>query len=89
MAIYFLEKYQRRGYGSRLVNKFIYELIEKSIDTMIILVLQESRYKLFYEKIGGKHVDEKIIEIGGAKLKADAYGFKDLKKLKFSKLKMK
>jgi L-amino acid N-acyltransferase YncA len=84
MAIYILEKYQKKGVGTKLVKEFVNELLDKDIHNMIICALEKSEYKIFYEKLGGQHVDEKIIEIGRKKLSVVAYGFEDIKKLSTS-----
>lgn len=82
MAIYILKQYQKKGIGRKLVREFVNELLKKDIDNMIIWALQKSKYKKFYEKLGGQYVDEKNIEIGGKKLKVVAYGFEEIRELK-------
>ncbi|MCD4819002.1 MAG: GNAT family N-acetyltransferase [Candidatus Cloacimonetes bacterium] len=81
MGIYILEKYQKKGLGTQLVEKFVNELQIMNIQNMIIWALKKSKYKKFYEKLGGHYVDEKNIEIGGKKLNVVAYGFEKLKNL--------
>ncbi len=58
LAIYVLEEYQRKGIGAQLVQKVIKNLLEHAINSMLVWVLKESNYRVFYEKLGGKYLTE-------------------------------
>ena len=46
---------------------------------MLLWVLQDNHpARRFYESMGGEHVDEKTITIGGTDLIEVAYGWKDI-----------
>ncbi|MDD5501836.1 MAG: hypothetical protein PHH26_00020 [Candidatus Thermoplasmatota archaeon] len=45
---------------------------------MIVNVLAQNPSRKFYEKMGGKFITTKNIELGGAKLEETVYGWKDL-----------
>ena len=48
---------------------------------MLVWVLKESKYRAFYEKLGGKYLTEKYKEIGGDKNIVVSYGWENLKEI--------
>ena len=86
MAIYILEKYQKKSIGTKLVKEFVKALQKKNIRNMIIWVLKENESKFFYEKLGGEYITEKTYKIGGEELIVIAYGIKDFKKILAKKI---
>ena len=77
-AIYLLEEAQRRGIGSRLLEKLAAALMAKNFRSMVVWVLEDNPAKQFYVKCGATRIARKEIEIGGAKLSEAAYGWPDL-----------
>ena len=77
-AIYLLEDYRRQGIGKRLVITLVKKLIERGHNSMLVWVLAKNPYRKFYEKLGGKYLSSKQIEIGGPSYEEIAYGWKDL-----------
>ncbi len=80
-AIYFLEEYQHRGLGKELFKEVVSGLVEMGISSMIIWALEDNKACGFYEKMGGKKVNLKIIEIGGKELNEAGYGWANLKEI--------
>jgi hypothetical protein len=57
-----------------IVTKFT----EENVKSMILWTLEDNPSRLFYENIGGKLVDKRIIDRGGKKLQQIAYAWEDL-----------
>ncbi|MEH7225340.1 GNAT family N-acetyltransferase [Bacillus sp. JJ1566] len=78
-AIYILREYQGQGLGKKLVVPVVKQLLDKEINTMLVLVLEENKSCLFYEALGARKLDTVEVEIGGKKLKEAVYGWDNLK----------
>jgi GNAT superfamily N-acetyltransferase len=76
-AIYILLPYQQRGIGRRLSFAVVERLARAGIRSMLIWVLADNPARRFYEALGGREVDRKQVEIGGAVLDEVAYGWSD------------
>jgi len=81
LAIYVLDDYQRKGIGAQLVKKVVKVLLEHEINNMLVWVLKESKYRAFYEKLGGKHLTEKFKEISGDKYEVISYGWDNIQEI--------
>lgn len=77
-ALYVLEEYQLRGIGKSLLKEAVGKLKKVNINDLLIWVVAENNFRGFYETIGGRPVDEKVIEIGGKGIKVIAYGWEDM-----------
>ena len=64
-SIYILKKFQHKGIGRLLVDVMINKYIKNSISSVILWTLQDNPSRLFYEKLGGKIVDKRLIDRGG------------------------
>ncbi|WP_096154246.1 MULTISPECIES: GNAT family N-acetyltransferase [Bacillus] len=84
-AIYILEEFQGRGLGKALVTPVIKELEKLGIHSLLVLVLEDNKSKLFYESLGGKLLDKIEVEIAGKKLNELVYGWEDLNILRYKK----
>jgi ribosomal protein S18 acetylase RimI-like enzyme len=80
-AIYLLKEAQRKGYGKELVKTLVKDFVNDGIRSMTVWVLEENHSKHFYEHLGGKVVNEAIINIGGKELKEVCYGWNNIKDL--------
>lgn len=80
-ATYLLKEYQRKGIGSELFKAIARGLHRHDIDSLIVWVLADNPACHFYEAMGGKQVDEKLINLGGQQLKEIAYGWQELTSL--------
>lgn len=78
IAIYLLKKYQGQGIGKLLVKAVAERFSRQQATSMLVWVLADNPFRAFYESLGGEHVTEKQMEIGGESLKAVSYGWKNL-----------
>ncbi|MFS0821868.1 N-acetyltransferase family protein [Bacillus sp. 1P02SD] len=78
-AIYILQEYQGQGLGKKLAAPVVKQLLDKDINTMLVLVLEENKSCLFYEALGARKLDNVDVEIGGENLKEAVYGWDNLK----------
>jgi GNAT superfamily N-acetyltransferase len=74
-AIYLLPGFQRKGVGERLFNLGVDYLIGSGKGSMYLLALEVSPYRLFYEKMGGRVVGKKQVEIEGVMYDEVVYGW--------------
>ena len=77
-VLYVLKAYQGMGYGRRLVAQVARTLYSVGYRSMIIWVLIDNPACRFYERLGGKCIAEKVVEIGGIPLTDVAYAWQDL-----------
>ena len=78
-AIYLLPEFQRKGIGERLFNLGVDFFIRSGRNSMYLLTLEVSPYRLFYEKMGGQIVGRKQIEIEGIMYDELVYGWNSLR----------
>jgi GNAT superfamily N-acetyltransferase len=81
-AVYLLPEFQRKGIGERLFNLGVDFFAGSGKSSMYLLALEVSPYRAFYEKMGGRIVGRKRIEIEGAAYDEMVYGWKNLKSLR-------
>jgi ribosomal protein S18 acetylase RimI-like enzyme len=77
-AVYLLPEFQRRGVGKRLMKAVVDDLMRHGWRSMRVWVLSANPACGFYERLGGKVVAEREIELGGARLPELAYGWTNL-----------
>jgi L-amino acid N-acyltransferase YncA len=77
-AIYLLKKAQGKGYGTKLVKALVDDFQHKRIRSMVVWVLADNPSRLFYERLGGEKIAEKVVDIGGKKLTEWCYGWKSI-----------
>ena len=58
------------------------ELLKQDLNSIIVWVLKDNITCNFYEKMGGKMVDSKMVDFSGKELIELAYGWKDISSLK-------
>ena len=77
-AIYVLKAFQGRGVGRDLVLAVVDWFIGHGIRSMLVWVLVDNPSRRFYERMGGRQLDTKRIDLGGAALDEVAYGWSDV-----------
>ncbi len=77
-GLYVLSEWQGQGIGRQLVATFASWLLDSGFDTMLVWTLADNPFRRFYERLGGKLIAEKDIEIGEQKLDEVAYGWDDV-----------
>lgn len=78
IAIYLLTNHRRRGTGKLLVKAVAERFSRQRITSMLVWVLADNPFRVFYESLGGERVSEKQMKIGDASLRAVSYGWKNL-----------
>lgn len=77
-ALYLLASAQKRGYGKALFLRAVRELLEKGHISMLLWVLSTNPARGFYERMGGKVLKTKVLELADQPLEEIAYGYADL-----------
>jgi ribosomal protein S18 acetylase RimI-like enzyme len=80
-AIYVLQEFHGRGCGKALMLASAERLLQEGMRSMLLWVLVENPSRGFYERLGGKRLEEKQITIDGESLTEVAYGWADLQDL--------
>ena len=80
-AIYVNQAMQRKGIGRMLCREVARNLMSRGLDSMLVWVLAENRFRKFYERLGGQRVRTRDITIGGKTLTEWGYGWKSLASL--------
>jgi GNAT superfamily N-acetyltransferase len=80
-AIYVLEAFQRRAVGRRLTATLAQKLIDTGLLSLLVWVLEENRFRAFYEALGGQLLGQKQITVGGGPLVEVAYGWRNARVL--------
>lgn len=80
-AIYLLPEFQRKGVGERLFKLGVEFLVGGGKGSAYLLALEVSPYRRFYEKMGGRVVGRKQVEIGGVAYDELVYGWRSLSRL--------
>ena len=78
-AIYLLPEFQRKGIGGRLLNLGVEYFVRSGKGSMYLLALEVSPYRSFYEKMGGRVVGRKQIEIEEVMHDELVYGWEGLR----------
>jgi ribosomal protein S18 acetylase RimI-like enzyme len=80
-SIYILKEFQRKGIGKLLIDAIVKKYIESNVTSMILWTLEDNPSRLFYKNLGGKIVDERLIDRGGKELRQIAYAWEDIRRL--------
>lgn len=75
-AIYLLEQYQGKGYGTQLFKSFVENMKEEGYTSILVWVLTQNPFKRFYEKYGASPVEAEEVTIGKGTYQETAYGWK-------------
>ncbi len=78
-TLYVLPQNQNQGVGRALFGACVRHLLQRiACQNLLVWVIAENPYRRFYEKLGGKPVRQKSIEIGGMTFSEIAYGWQGL-----------
>ncbi len=77
-ALYILKDYQKKGIGCALMKASAQGLLERGMCNMLVWVLSTNPARGFYEKMGGVHLRDKPVNLGGFDLEESAYGWDDI-----------
>jgi len=82
-AIYVLKEHQRKGIGTKLIEKKVEFFQSKGWKSMIIWALKDNFQKGFYEKLGGKPNETQPYEKWGKKYELTGYVWEDINEIIF------
>jgi GNAT superfamily N-acetyltransferase len=77
-TLYVLPAAQGRGAGRQLMRSLAARLVDDDLKRPVVWALEENPWCAFYERLGGRRVAQKMIEIGGKQLSDIAYGWQDI-----------
>ncbi|UOR13239.1 GNAT family N-acetyltransferase [Halobacillus amylolyticus] len=77
-AIYLLDAYQRKGYGSTLVASFANAMKEAGYQSLLVWVLTRNPSGNFYGHLGAEPVEAEEVTIGQGTYEETAYGWKNI-----------
>ncbi len=77
-GIYILQKYQRNGIGTELIERIVHYFLENEITSMLLWVLKENPYRFFYQRLGGNIINEKEKNWGPFRKIVVSYGWKNI-----------
>jgi ribosomal protein S18 acetylase RimI-like enzyme len=77
-TLYVVPTAQGRGAGRELMRALAVRLIEDGLKRPVVWALEKNPWCTFYERLGGKRVAQKMIEIGGVQLSDIAYGWDEI-----------
>jgi GNAT superfamily N-acetyltransferase len=77
-AIYLFREFQGKGIGRLLFERIKQFLIERGKTSMYLLALEVSPYRPFYEKMGGKLVGKKPVQLMNIDFNAVVYSWESL-----------
>ena len=80
-AIYLFESRQRLGLGRRQLAAPAEWFLSRGWRSMLLWVLEDNPSRGFYEALGGVHIKQETIAIGGTELVEIAYGWSDISPL--------
>ena len=78
LLIYVLQAAKGKGLGRMLMREVRDYLGEKGIKRAMLWVLKDNPSRGFYEHMGGRAFEEKMMAIAGTEVAEVAYGFEDL-----------
>jgi len=77
-AIYLFREFQGKGIGALLFERIKQFLIERGKNSMYLLALEVSPYRPFYEKMGGKLIGNRPVQLMNIDFNAVVYGWENL-----------
>lgn len=80
-AIYLLDGYQGKGFGSMLLHAFAVGMKKAGYQSLLVWVLTQNPSSRFYSKFGADPVEAEKVTIGQGTYEETAYGWKDINKL--------
>ena len=81
VAIYIENEYQKCGFGKRLFFENIKQYKDRGYKTMIIWTFEKNRDREFYERMGGKAIENQTCKVGNEDLPLVGFVWKDINKM--------
>ena len=80
-TLYVLDDWRERGIGRRLMRAAAAHLASAGCRSAFLWVLRDNPSRWFYTRLGGKHVAEATIQVGGSPVVQTAYVWEPIEKL--------
>ncbi|MGF1590545.1 MAG: GNAT family N-acetyltransferase [Pleurocapsa sp.] len=80
-ALYVLEAYQRKGISKSLIKAIASRLSQSGLTSIMVWVLENNPAVQFYQALGGRTIEQKLIKICGIEFTEIGYGWHDTKVL--------
>ena len=77
-TLYVAPDWQNQGIGRKLLLSLFERLVALGCGSVIIWVLRENPSRFFYQRLGGREVRTRVFAMGGQKLPAAGYAWRDL-----------
>jgi ribosomal protein S18 acetylase RimI-like enzyme len=77
-TLYIGQDWQNRGIGRKLLFGLFERLVDQGCGSAIIWVLRDNPGRFFYQRLGGQEVRRKIFTVGGSRVEASGYAWRDL-----------
>lgn len=77
-TLYVLDDYRERGLGRQLMQAAATHLATQSCDSLVVWVLADNPARWFYARLGGRHVADGTVSVGGATVPQAAYRWKPI-----------
>jgi len=77
-TLYVAPDWQNRGIGRRLLLALFKRLVAQGCGSAIIWVLRDNPGRFFYQRLGGREVRRKVFAVGGTRVEATGYAWRDL-----------
>jgi GNAT superfamily N-acetyltransferase len=77
-TLYVLAAAQGRGAGRELMRGLAHCLLQDGLSRPVVWALEKNPWCGFYERLGGRRVAQKMIDIGGVQLSDVAYGWDEI-----------
>jgi len=77
-TLYVAPDWQNRGIGRLLLLALFERLVAQGCNSAIIWVLRDNPGRFFYQRLGGREVRHKGFTVGGKRIEAAGYAWRDL-----------
>lgn len=77
-TLYIAPDWQNQGIGRRLLHALFERLVALGCRSAIIWVLRDNPGRFFYQRVGGREVRHRPFVVGGKKIEAAGYAWRDL-----------
>lgn len=77
-TLYILSPYQRMGIGKELIKSIIMRLKENDVISLKLWCFEDNPSRKFYDKLGGKILEQRISDVGGKQLNELLYGWENI-----------
>lgn len=77
-TLYVAPDWQNQGIGRLLLIALFERLVAQGCNSAIIWVLRDNPGRFFYQRLGGREVRHKAFTVGGKRIEAAGYAWRDL-----------